>query len=270
VLIINDEQHSRRALQAAFGEQYQLHFTASTAEVLAAVVCTRFDVLVTDHHLAGMNCHAFLRELDHASPHTMALVLVDSSLAVLVLSGDATLCAALATNTEGRYPLHPAADEADALAQLARLAPAVVVIDAACCETPATLAAQVHRYQPSAVVIIAAERKQASAHLGLVGQHGIARVLLKPLSPGQSRLCLEASVRLHLIPPRCSCCRPGSRLHRTPRAPAPIGSCWSLRRPRRGCCGHAASAMRPPAWCRRANLRVWSIARPTIRGVPID
>jgi periplasmic protein TonB len=262
VLIINDEQHSRRALQAAFGEHYQLHFAASAAEALAAVARTRFEVLVTDHHLADMNCRAFLRELDRISPHTMALVLadpqesvssasainaanlfcilhkpcplsefgetialavsaarveparagaaatlapaaidallVDSSLAVLVLSGDATLCAALTTTTQGRYPLHQAADEADALAELARLAPAVLVIDAACSGNPAAFAARVHHCQPSAVIIIAAEREQASAHLGLVGQHGIARVLLKPISPGQTRLCLEASVRRHL------------------------------------------------------------------------
>ena len=121
-----------------------------------------------------------------------------STVAMLVLSGDDELVGTLTVSAAERYPLHRAADEPQALALLAREAPGMLVIDAAACPDVGAVAARMQRYQPSLAIIIAANRAQAGALLGLVGRHGILRVLLKPISPGQSRLCVEAAARRHV------------------------------------------------------------------------
>jgi len=125
-------------------------------------------------------------------------LLESSTVAMVVLSADDGLVGTIATSAGERYPLHRAGDESQLLALLAREAPGVLVIDAAACPEVAQVAARMQRYQPSLATIIAADRADAGALLGLVGQHGVLRVLLKPISPGQSRLCVEAAARRHV------------------------------------------------------------------------
>ncbi|MCC5869971.1 MAG: TonB family protein [Gammaproteobacteria bacterium] len=125
-------------------------------------------------------------------------LLESSTVAMVVLSADDGLVGTIATSAGERYPLHRAADESQLLTLLAREAPGVLVIDAAACQEVAQVAARVQRYQPSLAIIIATDRADAAALLGLVGQHGVLRVLLKPISPGQSRLCVEAAARRHV------------------------------------------------------------------------
>lgn len=165
LLVINGEQKSRDALEAAQAQQ-----SGSL-------------VVDDDSRLGASGVHALLD---------------DSTVAMLVLSTDDKLVGTLTTSAGERYPLHRASDEAQARALLAREAPGLLVIDAAACPDAAPVAARMQRYQPSLAIIIAADRTQAAELLGLVGQYGILRVLLKPISPGQSRLCVEAAARRHM------------------------------------------------------------------------
>ncbi|MCC5862143.1 MAG: energy transducer TonB [Gammaproteobacteria bacterium] len=125
-------------------------------------------------------------------------LLTESSVAVLVFTEDDALLATLSGVSGGQHPVHATADEAAAMALLARLDPGVLVVDAAACTDVAALCARMQRHQPGLVSIVVAARAAASELMGLVGGEGVLRVLPAPLSMGQARLALEAAVRRHL------------------------------------------------------------------------
>lgn len=126
-------------------------------------------------------------------------LLAESSVAVLVFTEDDALLTTLSGVSGGQHPVHATADEAAAMALLARLDPGVLVVDATVCGDVEALCARMQRHQPGLVSVVVAGRDSAGALMSLVGGNGVVRVLPAPLSAGQARLALEAAVRRHLM-----------------------------------------------------------------------
>lgn len=125
-------------------------------------------------------------------------LLAESSVPVLVFTGDEQLLSTLSSTGGGQHPVHGTSEEAAAMALLARLAPGVLVVDASVCPDVPGLCARMHRHQPGLVTVVVADRALAGDLMRLVGEDGVLRVLPAPLSAGQARLALEAAVRRHL------------------------------------------------------------------------
>ncbi|MEO0344744.1 MAG: TonB family protein [Pseudomonadota bacterium] len=61
-----------------------------------------------------------------------------------------------------------------------------------------TITAKLRKYMPSLVTIVAGRREDGEKMMGLISDGLVYRFLLKPISPGRTRLAIEASAKKHL------------------------------------------------------------------------
>jgi serine/threonine-protein kinase len=87
----------------------------------------------------------------------------------------------------------------------------VAVVDAAMVGTNAeTVTMQLRSAAPRLVAIVAGRRDDGEMLMDLINRGKVYRFLLKPVSPGRSRLAIEASVKHHLEAPDTAFIVPGS------------------------------------------------------------
>lgn len=117
---------------------------------------------------------------------------------ILVLSSDETLVSAVREAARPRFEVTTTADLEEASRMLAVSAIGVLLADMRSLgsDVPAVLG-RLKIFEPALVTIIAGNRSDADSLLGLVNAGDIYRFLMRPVSPGQTRLFIEAAARHH-------------------------------------------------------------------------
>jgi len=130
---------------------------------------------------------------------------------VLVLTQDEEFLTTVKESARGLHNVIYANTLAQAEEAVRKNKVGVAVVDAAMIGTNAeAVAMQLRSTAPRLVAIVAGRRDDGEMLMDLINRGKVYRFLLKPVSPGRSRLAIEASVKHHLEAPDSAFIVPGS------------------------------------------------------------
>jgi len=130
---------------------------------------------------------------------------------VLVLTQDEEFLTTVRESARGLHNVISANTIAQADEAVRKNKVGVAVVDAAMVGTNAeTVTMQLRSVAPRLVAIVAGRRDDGEMLMDLINRGKVYRFLLKPVSPGRSRLAIEASVKHHLEAPDTAFIVPGS------------------------------------------------------------
>lgn len=115
---------------------------------------------------------------------------------ILVLTGDEAFYHGISQAARGKFSVHrcPTLHAAADIIATGRVG--VLVTDAAVAPSDVkNITEQLRRVQPALVTIVAGRRDDGDELMGLISDGIVYRFLLKPVSPGRTRLALEASAK---------------------------------------------------------------------------
>jgi len=141
---------------------------------------------------------------------------------VLVLTQDEEFLTTVKESARGLHNVIYANTLAQAEEAVRKNKVGVAVVDAAMVGTNAeTVAMHLRSAAPRVVAIVAGRRDDGEMLMDLINRGKVYRFLLKPVSPGRSRLAIEASVKHHLEAPDSAFIVPGSAPARAKAQAAP-------------------------------------------------
>ncbi|MEM1262152.1 MAG: TonB family protein [Pseudomonadota bacterium] len=115
---------------------------------------------------------------------------------ILVLTGDEAFYQGISQAARGKFSVHrcPTLQSASDIVATGRVG--VLVTDAAVAPSEVkSITEQLRRVQPALVTIVAGRRDDGDELMGLISEGIVYRFLLKPVSPGRTRLALDASAK---------------------------------------------------------------------------
>ncbi|MEM9171521.1 MAG: TonB family protein [Pseudomonadota bacterium] len=122
-----------------------------------------------------------------------------SDVEILVLTNDASFLKTIRAATGSSHVVNHAPNLQQALDIVREGRCGVLLTDAAVAVRDVkTITTQLRRHMPSLVTIVAGRREEGEKMMGLISDGLVYRFLLKPISPGRSRLAIEASAKKHL------------------------------------------------------------------------
>lgn len=138
--------------------------------------------------------------LDSTLPPTpLKRLLAADGASIYVFSKDQQLIDTVQHAGGEQYPVHWITDRAELLSVVDMGLCHIVLLDAdALGDGVAKLIADLRVFQPSLVVLLAAPRDVAQAHVALLSERSIHRLLIKPVAVGMTRLLLESAVARYL------------------------------------------------------------------------
>jgi len=144
------------------------------------------------------------------------------SVDVLVLTQDEEFLTTVRESARGLHNVIYANTLAQADEAVRKNKVGVAVVDAAMVGTNAeSVTMQLRSAAPRLVAIVAGRRDDGEMLMDLINRGKVYRFLLKPVSPGRSRLAIEASVKHHLEAPDTAFIVPGSATAKFKEQPAP-------------------------------------------------
>jgi TonB family protein len=121
---------------------------------------------------------------------------------VLVLTKDEEFLGTIKDSARGLHNVHHAVTQTQAENLTAKKKIGVLVTDAAMAgDNIETLTKSLRKKCPRLVAIVAGRRDDGELLMDLINRGHVYRFLLKPVSPGRSRLAIEASVKHHMEAP---------------------------------------------------------------------
>ena len=121
---------------------------------------------------------------------------------VLVLTKDEEFLGTIKDSARGLHNVHHALTPTQAEGIAAKNKVGVLVTDAAMVgDSIESLTAKLRKERPRMVAIVAGRRDDGEMLMDLINRGHVYRFLLKPVSPGRSRLAIEASVKHHMEAP---------------------------------------------------------------------
>ena len=122
-----------------------------------------------------------------------------SHVEIVVLTNDASFLKTIRAATGTSHVVNHARNLQEGIDIVREGASGVLITDAAVAvKDVETITAQLRRHMPSLVTIVAGRREDGETMMGLINDGLVYRFLLKPISPGRSRLAIEASAKKHL------------------------------------------------------------------------
>ena len=122
-----------------------------------------------------------------------------SHVEIVVLTNDASFLKTIRAATGTSHVVNHARNLQEGIDIVREGASGVLITDAAVAvKDVETITAQLRRHMPSLVTIVAGRREDGEKMMGLINDGLVYRFLLKPISPGRSRLAIEASAKKHL------------------------------------------------------------------------
>ena len=125
-------------------------------------------------------------------------LLTQAQAEILVLTRDDAFVHAVRKAVEDTHAINHASDLKQAIAIMADRKSGVLLTDAAVAHSQVhSLVVKLKQYLPTLVTIVAGRRDDGDSLMKLISSGEIYRFLLKPISPGQTRLCIDAAVKRH-------------------------------------------------------------------------
>ncbi|MEL7310095.1 MAG: TonB family protein [Pseudomonadota bacterium] len=122
-----------------------------------------------------------------------------SHVEIVVLTNDASFLKTIRAAAGTSHVVNHAPNLQEAIDIAREGAAGVLITDAAVAvKDVKTITAQLRKHIPSLVTIVAGRREDGEKMMGLISDGLVYRFLLKPVSPGRSRLAIEASAKKHL------------------------------------------------------------------------
>ncbi|MEM7762827.1 MAG: TonB family protein [Pseudomonadota bacterium] len=122
-----------------------------------------------------------------------------SEVELVVLTNDSSFLKTIRAATGASHVVNHAPNLQEAVDIVQEGRSGVLITDAAVAvKDVETITAKLRRHMPSLVTIVAGRREDGEKMMGLISDGLVYRFLLKPISPGRSRLAIEASAKKHL------------------------------------------------------------------------
>ncbi|MEL7297129.1 MAG: TonB family protein [Pseudomonadota bacterium] len=122
-----------------------------------------------------------------------------SEVELVVLTNDSSFLKTIRAATGASHVVNHAPNLQEAVDVVEEGRSGVLITDAAVAvKDVETITAKLRRHMPSLVTIVAGRREDGEKMMGLISDGLVYRFLLKPISPGRSRLAIEASAKKHL------------------------------------------------------------------------
>ncbi|MEN7341482.1 MAG: TonB family protein [Pseudomonadota bacterium] len=122
-----------------------------------------------------------------------------SEVELVVLTNDSSFLKTIRAATGTSHVVNHAPNLQEAVDIVQEGRSGVLITDAAVAvKDVETITAKLRRFMPSLVTIVAGRREDGEKMMGLINDGLVYRFLLKPISPGRSRLAIEASAKKHL------------------------------------------------------------------------
>ena len=122
-----------------------------------------------------------------------------SQVEIVVLTNDASFLKTIRAATGSSHVVNHAPNLQEAVDVVREGNSGVLITDAAVAVRDVeTITAKLRKHMPSLVTIVAGRREDGEKMMGLISDGLVYRFLLKPISPGRSRLAIEASAKKHL------------------------------------------------------------------------
>ncbi len=122
-----------------------------------------------------------------------------SHVEIVVLTNDSSFLKTIRAAAGTSHVVNHAPNLQEAIDIAREGAAGVLITDAAVAvKDVKTITAQLRKHIPSLVTIVAGRREDGEKMMGLISDGLVYRFLLKPVSPGRSRLAIEASAKKHL------------------------------------------------------------------------
>ncbi len=122
-----------------------------------------------------------------------------SQVEIVVLTNDASFLKTIRAATGSSHVVNHAPNLQEAVDVVREGRSGVLITDAAVAVRDVqTITAKLRKHMPSLVTIVAGRREDGEKMMGLISDGLVYRFLLKPISPGRSRLAIEASAKKHL------------------------------------------------------------------------
>ncbi|MEO0575615.1 MAG: TonB family protein [Pseudomonadota bacterium] len=122
-----------------------------------------------------------------------------SEVEIVVLTNDSSFLKTIRAATGTSHVVNHAPNLQEAVDIVREGRSGVLITDAAVAvKDVETITSQLRKHMPSLVTIVAGRREDGEKMMGLISDGLVYRFLLKPISPGRSRLAIEASAKKHL------------------------------------------------------------------------
>lgn len=122
-----------------------------------------------------------------------------SEVEIVVLTNDASFLKTIRAATGSSHVVNHAPNLQEGVDIVREGRSGVLITDAAVAvKDVETITAKLRKHMPSLVTIVAGRREDGEKMMGLISDGLVYRFLLKPISPGRSRLAIEASAKKHL------------------------------------------------------------------------
>ncbi|MEL6870622.1 MAG: TonB family protein [Pseudomonadota bacterium] len=122
-----------------------------------------------------------------------------SQVEIVVLTNDSSFLKTIRAATGASHVVNHAPNLQEAIDIVRDSRSGVLITDAAVAvKDVETITTQLRKHMPSLVTIVAGRREDGEKMMGLISDGLVYRFLLKPISPGRSRLAIEASAKKHL------------------------------------------------------------------------
>lgn len=122
-----------------------------------------------------------------------------SEVELVVLTNDSSFLKTIRAATGASHVVNHAPNLQEAIDIVQEGSSGVLITDAAVAvKDVETITSKLRKHMPSLVTIVAGRREDGEKMMGLISDGLVYRFLLKPISPGRSRLAIEASAKKHL------------------------------------------------------------------------
>ncbi|MFK8053183.1 MAG: TonB family protein [Woeseiaceae bacterium] len=187
-------------LNAADLPQPANDFSAGPREGTDATGSFRTDSMRLDNNATG-SFEQLGREIPTLEPGAAAAeqARAISDVELVVLTNDSSFLKTIRAATGASHVVNHAPNLQEAVDIVEEGKSGVLITDAAVAvKDVQTITAKLRKHMPSLVTIVAGRREDGEKMMGLISDGLVYRFLLKPISPGRSRLAIEASAKKHL------------------------------------------------------------------------